>query len=62
MNKIFFLLFLFFLSSCYKYKENNELAIPPIAKSELKITTEKEEKTEKNKEKQPKKAYKITNK
>jgi len=30
------------LTSCYKFKETNELAIPPIAKDEIKTTnTEK---------------------
>ena len=29
------------LYGCYSFKETNELAIPPIAKDQIKITTEK---------------------
>lgn len=41
MYKFILLLLLIFLSSCYSFKETNELAIPPIAKDEIKITTQK---------------------
>jgi hypothetical protein len=36
----FVLLFLFI--SCFSYKETNHLAIPPIARNELKATIKKE--------------------
>jgi hypothetical protein len=36
MYKVFILLF-FVLSSCYKFKESNDLAIPPIARDEIEV-------------------------
>ena len=36
MKKIFFVISLILLQSCYKYKETNPLAIPQIASEELK--------------------------
>ncbi len=42
MNKFILLLFLLVLSSCYKFTETNRLAIPPVARDEIKTTnTEK---------------------
>ena len=41
MYKITFLLLLLILSACFSYKETNSLAIPPIARDELKITNTK---------------------
>ncbi len=37
MYKIFFL-FILILSACSSFKENNPLAIPPIATDEIQIT------------------------
>ncbi len=38
MYKTAFLLSLLILSGCYKFRETNRLAIPPIAQDEIKTT------------------------